>query len=411
MNDIAVRGGRMRVLVIHRYYWPDTPPYASMLRKIVGQWVGDGHEVEVLSSQPSYKAGLENPVQQRREIVDNATVMRLALPNEAGRPFVRIANALRLCLAIVWQAVVVRRYDVIMVSTAPPVVAGAAAALASRLSGARFIYHCMDIHPEIGRISGEFRHPALFRILRAVDSWSCRQADPVVVLSADMAQALRERPGGTALRIKELNNFSLPSDPGDAPESPIAPAANRFTILFAGNVGRFQGLEYLVEAMALLKARDDIELVLMGEGASRDALEAMARQHGARVRFVGHRPVAEAKAAMRCASVGFVSVVPGLYRYAYPSKTMTYMEQGCPVLVAVESQSQLADDVRRGGLGHVVDNGHPQALADAITWLADHPPAVQAMRTAAVETSRKRYSESALLPVWSLLLTTPDPGS
>ena len=46
-----------------------------------------------------------------------------------------------------------------MASTAPPVVVGFAAALGARLTGGRFYYHCMDIHPEIGRLSGEFEEP------------------------------------------------------------------------------------------------------------------------------------------------------------------------------------------------------------------------------------------------------------
>jgi hypothetical protein len=53
-------------------------------------------------------------------------------------------------VGVFWQAIVRKRYDVIMVSTSPPVLAGWFVAVAAKLSGARFIYHCMDIHPEIG---------------------------------------------------------------------------------------------------------------------------------------------------------------------------------------------------------------------------------------------------------------------
>ena len=106
----------MKVLAIHRFYWPDTPPYASMLRTIVHQWVSDGHEVDVLSSQPSYKAGIDNQKQPAKEVVDGAQVVRLNLPSEAGKPLVRILNALRLGAGVFWQAVVRKQYDVIMVS-------------------------------------------------------------------------------------------------------------------------------------------------------------------------------------------------------------------------------------------------------------------------------------------------------
>ena len=94
----------MKVLAIHRFYSPDTPPYASILRAIVYQWVKDGHEVNVLSSQPSYKAGIQNIKQASREIVDGAEVIRLNLPSELGKPLVRIISAIRLGLGIFWEA-------------------------------------------------------------------------------------------------------------------------------------------------------------------------------------------------------------------------------------------------------------------------------------------------------------------
>lgn len=395
----------LKILAVHRYYWPDTPPYAAMLRRIVKQWVDDGHNVDVLSSQPSYKAALENRRLPRRDSLDGSRVIRLALPGEAGRPLMRLLNAIRLCGSIILNAVVLRRYDVIMVSTAPPVLGGVAASLAARLTGARFIYHCMDIHPEIGRISGEFRRPLVYKTLSALDAWSCRRAAPVVVLSEDMENALRCRVGGERWDTKVLNNFSLPSeDEGDAESLPFELTSACFTVLFAGNIGRFQGLDTLIEAMARLRGRKDIELILMGEGTERARLEAQAEQAGARVRFVGHHPVSVAKRAMGKAGVGFVSLVPELYQYAYPSKTITYLEQGCPVLVAVEPESRLARDILDNELGLAVPPEDAEALAAAIRELADNPEQVVAMKRKAEIVGTERFAEEAVLPSWSKLL-------
>ena len=180
----------LRVLAIHRYYWPDTPPYASLLRRIVSTWVTDGHSVEVLTSQPSYKAALENQRLPEEDTLDGAKVSRMKLPNESNKPLVRVWNALRLSLKIFRKALFGKRYDVIMVSTAPPVLAGFACAIIAKLRKTRFIYHCMDIHPEIGRLSGEFRNPVVFKVLQIMDRWTCSKANPVVVLSEDMKQAL-----------------------------------------------------------------------------------------------------------------------------------------------------------------------------------------------------------------------------
>ncbi len=397
---------RLRVLAVHRYYWPDSPPYAVMLRRLVEHWRNEGHEVEVLSSQPSYKPGMECERCARYEVLNGVAVERLSLPNETGRPLVRIFNALRLGSVLLWKAIT-RRYDVIMISTAPPVLGGAAAALAARLTGARFIYHCMDIHPEVGRVSGEFRNPAVFSVLRALDNWSCRRADPVVVLSGDMEATFRQRPGGRRLAISVLNNFSLPSERETPAELPFEWHPERLTVLFAGNIGRFQGLDAVIEAMERLKGREDIEFVLMGEGVAKAALEEKVSALGVRVRFLGHQPIEIAKAAMKRADMGFVSLTPGMYRYAYPSKTMTYLEQGCPLLVMVEPESELAKDVTDWEYGLCVPPGDAEALANQLSGLADNRDVLPEMRSAAARKFEQAFSEDLVLEKWGELLVRP----
>jgi len=393
----------LKVLAIHRFYWPDTPPYASMLRVIVRQWVNDGHEVDVLSSQPSYKAGVKNQKQPAKEVVDGAQVARLNLPSETGRPLVRILNALRLGVGVFWQAVIRKRYDVVMISTSPPVLGGWFTALVARLTGARFIYHCMDIHPEIGRISGEFRNPGVFSLLSRIDRWTCAQARPVVVLSEDMADTLIARKAEAPPETLVINNFSLPSEDSASDELPFPWSDEQFVLLFAGNIGRFQGLDVLFDAMAHLRNRQDIRLVMMGDGTEKERLSRKAEESDANVSFVGHQSVEVAKAAMFKASAGFVSLVPELYRYAYPSKTMTYLEQGCPVLVAVETDSCLARDVVRNGAGMAVPSGDVDALVNAISSLADEPESISSMQTNALEFSAKAFATDVVLAKWSSL--------
>ena len=393
----------MRILVVHRYYWPDTPPYAAMLRKIVECWADEGHEVTVLSSQPSYKTDLKLEQYPRHKLENGVNVVRLSLPNEVGRKMVRIFNALCLVSVLLWKALA-NRYDVIMISTVPPVLGGVFAALASKLSGSRFIYHCMDIHPEVGSISGEFRNPVIFRILRLLDNWSCRQAKPVVVLSQDMEAALRSRAGGAGFLISVLNNFSLPIERKIPKELPFEWDRDRLTVLFAGNVGRFQDLDAVVDAMELLKCRKDIEFVIMGEGVAKASLEKRVKASGVQVRFFDHCPIEIAKAAICRADIAFVGLKAGMYRYAYPSKTMTYLEQSCPLLVMIEPESELAKDVTDLGYGLSVLPGDVEGLANKLSWLADNRDELAEMRLAARRKFQQAFSEQLILQNWGELL-------
>lgn len=395
--------GPLRILVAHRYYWPDTPPCASLIRRIASHWRQEGHHVDVLSSQPSYRPAPENQHRPRNDVVDGVNVERLNLPTEVGRPFVRVINALRLGGALMARALS-GRYDVIMISTVPQVLGGAFAALAAKLSRARFIYHCMDIHPEVGGISGEFSNPVIFKVLRKIDSWSCKQADPVVALSSDMAASLRGRPHGKDFRIEVINNFSLPSKFQSNVTVGTSRSNDKLTLIYAGNLGRFQGLHNAIDAMAKLKGRSDIELVLMGEGVARADLEFHVQMTGANVRFLGAQSIETAKATIKEADIGFVSLVPDMYRYAYPSKTMTYLEQGCPIVAMIEDDSGLAREIREYGCGFSVAPGDAQKLASLLSSLAADDRWKERMRQNALQMFESEFSEEVVLSRWSDIL-------
>jgi glycosyltransferase involved in cell wall biosynthesis len=395
----------MRVLMVHRYYWPDKAPCAGIMRWVAKKLRTDGHNVDVLTSQPSYRG---TSLQNRRpsvEQLDAVSVTRLTLPTESGRPLWRIVNGLNLGVRIVLRSLF-KRYDVIIVASIPPILGGFFSAMAAKLTRARFIYYCMDLHPEVGRISGDFSNPVLFCLLEALDDWTCRQGSPVLVHSEDMRNTLRQRPRGTKYHIEVMNNFALPSEQDLSHEldSQWSRRDIRLRLIYAGNMGRFQGLETLLDAMGRIAYRKDIELVMMGEGAEKPELVARQKKINANVRFFDYQPTEVAKAAIQNADIGLVALIPGMYRYAYPSKTMAYLEQGRPIIAAVETESELAKMMTAEGYGFSVPVGDAEALADLLVRLADDLSWKEPMNQSALRAFEKYFSAAVVLGKWSQLV-------
>lgn len=363
-----------RVLAVHRYYWPDTPPYASLLREIVRRWSDAGHQVEVLSTQPSYKPELEIPHRPKVEVNDGVTVRRLDLPPDRSGMVARLLNMVRFPVAVALR-ILFSRYDVVMCSTAPPVVLAYAASLAARLRGSRFVYHCMDIHPEIGALSGEFKAKPVFALLQRLDTATCRRSSAIVVLSGDMRDALLARDPGLHDRIVVLNNFDLPTYADGAEVASPLPRGDRTRLVFTGNIGRFQGLEALAGAvLADRPGLERLELVLMGEGAAKAAVErVVAAAPDAvrdRVTLLPHGSAASARALVSEADFGVVSLTPEIIRYAYPSKTATYLAEGTPIVALVEIDSELATAAVDGGYGFAVAPDDAAGLASVLDRVA-----------------------------------------
>ncbi|TCJ30201.1 glycosyltransferase family 4 protein [Nocardioides jejuensis] len=399
-----------RVLAVHRYYWPDTPPYASLLREIVRRWSDAGHDVDVLSTQPSYKPELAIPHRPKVENADGVTVRRLDLPPDRSGIVARLLNMVRFPLAVMLRVLVGRGYDVVMCSTAPPVVLAYATSLAARLRRASFVYHCMDIHPEIGALSGEFRAKPVFALLRALDRATCRRAAAIVVLSTDMRDALLARDPGLHDRIVVLNNFDLPTYADGAEVASPLPRTDRTRLVFTGNLGRFQGLEALAGAvLAERPGLERLELVLMGEGAAKAAVEqlvaAAPEATRDRVQLLPHGSAASARALVAEADFGVVSLTPEIIRYAYPSKTATYLAESTPIVALVETDSELATAAVAGGYGFAVAPDDEAGLATVLDRVASLDGAARdALAASAREAWQAGFSADTQLDRWEDLL-------
>ena len=94
-----------------------------------------------------------------------------------------------------------RGVDAVMCSTVPQVTLGFVVSALCRLQRRRFVYHCMDLHPEIGALSGEFAHPLVYRCLLTLDTATMRRADVIVVLSADMKQSVVRRDPSLSAKV------------------------------------------------------------------------------------------------------------------------------------------------------------------------------------------------------------------
>lgn len=400
-----------RVLLVHRYFWPDVPTYAHLLRFIGARLAQDGHEVTVFCGPATYNAAYRGPERPRRETLDGVAVRRVRLPGDRKSAPVRRAISLALfALRLVLHVLRHRRsYDLLTVTTFPPVVMGVAARIVRRLTGIPFVYHCMDLYPEVAEMAGLSGNRLLLRLARRLDATSCRRAAAVVVLSQDMRATLLAR-GLDGANIVVCNNFEVVDVPTE-PLADVLPAdPARFRITFAGNLGRFQGLEDIVDAAhRICPTRPDVDFVFVGAGVLAPALrERAGNLLGRQVHFVDHQPVAGAALALEHSQLAVVSLRPGIYRVAYPSKTMTCLAAGCRLLAVVEEQSELAALVRDEDLGSICPPGDPAALDRAISAELDRGPVSAAERERVRAVGTKHFDRAAKLDEWSRLLATVD---
>lgn len=360
----------MKILLSHRYFWPDSPPYAAMLRSIAESLAEEGHEVHVFASRPSYRAGVDAP---RRERLGNLNIRRVWVFSEHKKnPATRALNVLIYSICLFFH---IRRLrpDAVTAATFPPIISARMASIAAQLVGAHFIYHMQDIHPEVSIISGGIlgRKP-IANLLRALDKRTLYSATAIVVLSEDMADTLRQQRSCKDLPIRVINNFLLDNfEEVEPPPKELVKSAEKTRLIFAGNLGAFQNLSLLTEGLTkTFTNHPELELLFLGDGPALATLHQRWGNHP-QIRFGPFLPFAQAKPLIADADIGLVSLIPEIYRVSYPSKVLTYLGLGIPVLALVESKSKLGIEIRSNSLGAVPPEPTAGAIADTVEQLLD----------------------------------------
>jgi colanic acid biosynthesis glycosyl transferase WcaI len=152
-----------------------------------------------------------------------------------------------------------------------------------------------------------------------------------------------------------------------------------FVASYSGNLGRKQGLEVLVDAAGLLGKEDRqgsrlIIILIVGDGATRPVLEARLREHPLpNARLLPLLPEADYRGMMAASDICLITQAKGTGQFCLPSKLLSILVAGKPVVAAADETSELTRAVRQGSFGVVVPPEEPEAIAGALTDIAARP--------------------------------------
>jgi putative colanic acid biosynthesis glycosyltransferase WcaI len=265
------------------------------------------------------------------------------------------------------------RPDAILYIGAQPSIA-MVARLVSMLIGRPYFVNVTDLAAQAALDVGIVGN-GLSRMLEAFEFAAYRKAAGASVLCQSFADALVTHgyPGDRIRLSRDPTDLELirPVARDQAFRCRYGIAESAFVVMYAGSMGRKTGLINVLSAAERTRGTN-IRWVLVGEGEMRAELVEAARQRGLDedVRFVPFQPDAEMSAMFAAADVLLLNQIRAMKDTVIPSKLLTYMASGRPVLAAVNSQSQAADIIREAQGGRLVAPEDPEALADAARSLA-----------------------------------------
>jgi len=362
----------MRILYVYDGEWPRN---ATRPTKQTRSLVRAGHQVLLIARNQLRQA--------RRETNQWMTVVRL--PSVGIGWLNRILNFPYffnpVWLQGIWKAGRDFRADCILVRDLPLALTSI---WAGKLLGIPVHYDMAEVYPEFLRSLWQFdelggldhliRNPRAAELIERLVLPRVRSV--FVVSEESRARCLR-------LGVPDDRLFLVGNTPEDV-EALIAPHVEppeladlrgRPKLLFVGTLIGDRGVGVAVQAMpAILRARPDTVLVVVGDGPERERIAATARELGVEhcVRLVGWRNHADLPGFYQHADIGLLPFLDGSHvRITFANKLFDYMAVGLAVLAAdLPPMRRILQETDSGVL---FPPGDPGALASAAVELLRDP--------------------------------------
>lgn len=381
-----------RVLLVTHYYAPERGAPQRRWDALVPRLADAGIDVSVLAPPPHYPHGalLDDAPELRPGSVSRGRhgerVVRVRYREHTHRLVSRtldqaVAAASSVVLGLRHFRHRAHRPDVV-VGTVPGIPSMFAAWVLARVLRARFVVEMRDAWPDLIAPSGIFHsarstrsrlRAAATTVVHRVVSRVQTHADAVVTTTDTFAQVLRERGIERVAVVRNGTAFaSLDREPVPAAERRARP----FRALYAGTIGRAQGLEAVVRAAKkVADAGQPVEVRLVGVGADVPALRALVDELDAPVTIEPPVPFDQVRDLYAWADTLIVSLRDWLpLQWTVPSKLYEVMASGVHVTACVAGEA--ADIVSEVGAGAVVIPGDVDALAKTWNELAASPEPV-----------------------------------
>lgn len=277
-----------------------------------------------------------------------------ALTSSASGVLLRVVDAIFFMLWVIFTLVRARPRKV-YVSTDPPVLVPFVVMIYAKLFKASYVYHLQDIHPEAANVVFPVR-PVLLKTLRWLDSITMRHADDLITITSEMAEVIRER-------SRTLAPLTLMENPAVSFEHVDVTKVKKQGFSFCGNAGRLQRIPLVISAIErYLKQGGQYEFAFAGGGVYADALKNLGERYP-QVHYHGNVSATQAAQINADYLWALLPIEDEVTRYAFPSKSSSYVFSGACILAICGSETSVAQWVVSNKLGLCVEP-NAEALAE-----------------------------------------------
>lgn len=361
----------MRVVFVSDHF--STPDQPGILRtwQFSKHLCEAGDEVVVIAPDTHYL--FSEPTPRSTPLPDGLTLVSVRCPSvNRARTSSRLRyywSQLIRATVEVWRA---GRADVVVAGQTPSLLS-LGPFLVARARRAPFVLDERDLALDAASELGLLPAPVV-TLARKAESFLHRSADVVLAVTPGLQRVLEQR-GVPHERLRLIpNGVDAVGDGEMANRQELRKKLgwdDKVVLLYAGGLGPTYDLDLVLDALRSLRS-ERLLFAVLGDGEGKAAYHRRALAENLPVQFLCPRPKQDVLAVCRAADIGMVPLAPvARSSYVLSNKLFDYLGAGLPVVVT--GQGDTANLLEEAGAGTVVCAGDAQAMASAITTLADDP--------------------------------------
>ena len=360
----------MKILLLTQWFDPE-PTFKGLA--FAKELKRQGHEVQVLTGFPNYPGGkIYDGYKLRlcqRDEIEGISILRVALyPNHDSSALKRILNYISFAfMAMLFGIFATKKADVIY-AYHPPLTVGIAAIFIKFFRRTPIVYDIQDMWPDTLKATGMLNNNKILNIIGSLCKLVYRYVDHIVVLCPGFKKKLIER---TVPEEKISIIYNWCDEQGLTQAQPAKVEyqqlmQNKFNIVFAGNMGKAQALDSILDVAKKIQNIQDIQFVFVGGGTETERLkQRLTTENISNTVFIPRMPMAEVGGILKLSNLLLVHLKKDpLFEITVPSKTQAYMAMGKPVLMAVAGDA--ADLIQRAECGCVATSEDVESIQQAI---------------------------------------------
>lgn len=400
----------MKVLELSPYYYPEKISSSHLSDDLAEAFANAGFEIEVYSPTPTrgiteevYREYKNKPVEELKN--GKIKVYRFKMFREGRNPIVRAARYILVNLIQYSKGKRAKGVDVVFGASTPPTQGVLCALVAKKLSKKNkkkvpFVYNLQDVFPDSLVNAGMTSENSLiWKIGRKIEDFTYKNADIIIVISEDIKNNILKK-GVPAGKIRVIRNWVDTESVKPVAKSEnslikeLGLNADTFKTVYAGNLGKAQGIGMLAQAAKLMSGERDTEFVVFGDGAEKETLEREIKENSLdNIKLFPLQPPEKIAQVYSLGDVCVVACKKGTGKGAFPSKTVSVMAAGSPVLAAFDNDSELCKIVKEYGIGEVCEPENAEEFVKALKSLKADRDKLRQMGEKARELALARFSK------------------